>query len=41
VLLLADLVYLAPESCGLGFLIMLTGVPVYFAWRGRRPGSLA
>ncbi len=36
VLLLADLVYLAPESSGLGFLIVLTGIPVYFAWHRRR-----
>jgi APA family basic amino acid/polyamine antiporter len=36
-LLLADLVLLAPESSGLGFLIVLTGIPVYFLWHGRRP----
>lgn len=36
VLLLADLVYLAPESSGLGFLIVLAGIPVYYAWHRRR-----
>lgn len=38
VLLLADLVYLAPESSGLGFVIVLTGIPVFFMWHGRRGG---
>jgi APA family basic amino acid/polyamine antiporter len=34
-LLTLDLVYLAPGTSGLGFLIVLTGLPVYFAWRRR------
>jgi APA family basic amino acid/polyamine antiporter len=34
-LLTLDLVYLAPGTSGVGFLIVLTGLPVYFAWRGR------
>jgi APA family basic amino acid/polyamine antiporter len=32
-LLTLDLVYLAPKTSGLGFLLVLTGLPVYFAWR--------
>jgi APA family basic amino acid/polyamine antiporter len=32
-LLTFDLVYLAPRTSGLGFLLVLTGLPVYFAWR--------
>ena len=40
-LLIFDLVYLAPGTSGVGFLIVLTGLPVYFAWRGRAGGSHA
>ena len=32
-LLVLDLVYLAPKTSGTGFLLVLTGLPVYFAWR--------
>ncbi|MBC7928968.1 MAG: APC family permease, partial [Rubrivivax sp.] len=32
-LLIIDLVYLAPQTSGVGFLIALTGLPVYFLWR--------
>ncbi|HEV7893641.1 MAG TPA: amino acid permease [Pyrinomonadaceae bacterium] len=32
-LLTLDLVYLAPGTSGVGFLIVLTGLPVYLAWR--------
>ena len=32
-LLTFDLVYLAPKTSGVGFLIVLTGLPVYFGWR--------
>ncbi len=32
-LLVLDLIYLAPATAGVGFLIVLTGVPVYLAWR--------
>jgi basic amino acid/polyamine antiporter, APA family len=32
-LLTLDLIYLAPRTSGVGFLIVLTGLPVYFAWR--------
>ncbi|HKG11812.1 MAG TPA: amino acid permease [Pyrinomonadaceae bacterium] len=34
-LLTLDLVYLAPGTSGVGFLIVLTGLPVYLAWRRR------
>ena len=32
-LLVLDLVYLARLTSGVGFLIVLTGLPVYFLWR--------
>ena len=32
-LLIVDLAYLAPSTSGIGFLILLTGLPVYLAWR--------
>ncbi|MGZ4965566.1 MAG: APC family permease [Chthoniobacterales bacterium] len=33
--LIIDLIYLAPSTSGIGFLLVLTGVPVYLAWRKR------
>ncbi|PZR79422.1 MAG: amino acid transporter [Chthoniobacterales bacterium] len=35
-LLTIDLAWLAPTTSGIGILIVLTGVPIYFAWRRRR-----
>ena len=32
-LLIVDLLFLAPTTSGIGLLIVLTGVPVYFFWR--------
>jgi APA family basic amino acid/polyamine antiporter len=32
-ILIFDLAYLAPSTSGIGILIVLTGVPVYFLWR--------
>jgi basic amino acid/polyamine antiporter, APA family len=32
-LLIVDLSFLAPETSGIGILIVLTGVPAYFFWR--------
>jgi APA family basic amino acid/polyamine antiporter len=34
-LLVIDLAYLAPTTSGIGIAIVLTGIPVYFAWRKR------
>ena len=31
-LLVLDFVYLAPETSGIGFMIVLTGIPVYLTW---------
>jgi basic amino acid/polyamine antiporter, APA family len=36
-LLIVDLAWLAPATSGIGILLVLTGVPVYFAWRKRSP----
>jgi hypothetical protein len=32
-LLIVDLAWLAPATSGIGILIVLTGVPIYFLWR--------
>jgi APA family basic amino acid/polyamine antiporter len=32
-LLIVDLAFLAPETSGIGMLIVLTGLPIYFLWR--------
>jgi Amino acid transporters len=34
-ILIFDLAYVAPSTSGIGILIVLTGVPVYFLWRRR------
>ena len=34
-LLIVDIGYLAPATSGIGYLLVLTGIPVYLAWRGR------
>src|SRR3954467_2358156 len=31
--LVVDLAYLAPTTSGIGYLLVLTGIPVYFVWR--------
>ena len=36
VIVILDLAFLAPSTSGIGILIVLTGVPVYFFWR-RKP----
>jgi APA family basic amino acid/polyamine antiporter len=36
VLFVLDLAYLAPSTSGIGYLIVLTGIPIYFLWRRRR-----
>jgi APA family basic amino acid/polyamine antiporter len=35
-LVVIDLAYLAPATSGIGYLLVLTGIPVYFLWRGAR-----
>jgi basic amino acid/polyamine antiporter, APA family len=35
VLLVINLAFLAPGTSGIGYLIVLTGIPVYFIWRSR------
>jgi APA family basic amino acid/polyamine antiporter len=34
-LFIIDLAYLAPSTSGIGYLIVLTGIPVYLVWRTR------
>ena len=34
-LVILDLAYLTPATSGLGYLLVLTGLPVYLVWRGR------
>ena len=38
-LLILDLAWLAPTTSGIGILIVLTGVPVYFLWRKATPSQ--
>src|SRR6185503_15125087 len=33
VLIVLDLAYLAPSTSGIGYLLVFTGIPVYFFWR--------
>lgn len=39
-LLVLDLAYLAGTTSGIGYLIALTGVPVYLMWRSRKSGDI-
>ncbi len=34
-LLIVDLAYPAPATSGIGYLLVLTGIPVYLVWRRR------
>jgi len=34
-LLVVDLAYLTPATSGVGYLVVLTGIPIYFLWRRR------
>ncbi|HKP38414.1 MAG TPA: amino acid permease [Pyrinomonadaceae bacterium] len=36
ILLIIDLAWLAPATSGIGILIVLTGVPIYFLWRKKQ-----
>ncbi len=38
VLIVLDLAFLAPWTSGIGYLLVLTGIPVYFVWRKRKFG---
>lgn len=40
-LLILDLAYLAPATSGIGYLLVLSGIPVYLVWRGRMGSALA
>ncbi len=37
-LLVLDLAYLTPKTAGIGYLLVLTGIPVYFLWK-RQAGT--
>jgi APA family basic amino acid/polyamine antiporter len=39
VLIVLDLAYLAPSTSGIGYLLVLSGIPVYYAWRHQSPES--
>jgi hypothetical protein len=36
--LIFNLAYLAPTTSGIGYLLALTGIPIYFIWK-RRAGQ--
>ncbi|HYX41547.1 MAG TPA: APC family permease, partial [Pyrinomonadaceae bacterium] len=38
-LVVLDLAYLTPFTSGIGYLLVLTGIPVYFIWRGKEVQS--
>jgi APA family basic amino acid/polyamine antiporter len=38
VLIVVDLAWLVPSTSGIGYLIVLTGIPVYFLWRRKNDG---
>jgi basic amino acid/polyamine antiporter, APA family len=40
VLFVLDLAYLAPSTSGIGYLIVFTGIPVYFVWHRRRGNAV-
>jgi APA family basic amino acid/polyamine antiporter len=40
-LVVIDLAYLAPATSGIGYLLVLTGIPVYFLWRKRAHRPIA
>ena len=35
-LFIIDLAILAPSTSGIGYLLVFTGIPIYFVWRGKR-----
>ena len=38
-LFIIDLAYLAPSTSGIGYLLVFTGIPVYFIWRRKQSDS--
>jgi basic amino acid/polyamine antiporter, APA family len=38
ILIVIDLAWLVPSTSGIGYLIVLTGIPVYFVWRRKDQG---
>jgi APA family basic amino acid/polyamine antiporter len=38
-LLVLDLAYLTPKTSGIGYLLVLTGIPVYFLWKRQAKAS--
>ena len=38
-LVVADLAYLVPRTSGIGYLLVLTGIPVYFIWKKKSEGK--
>jgi APA family basic amino acid/polyamine antiporter len=34
-LLVIDLAYLTPKTSGIGYLLVLTGIPIYFIWKSK------
>ena len=40
ILLVLDFVYLAPATSGIGYLIVLAGIPVYFIWSRRSAAGI-
>jgi APA family basic amino acid/polyamine antiporter len=38
-LVILDLAYLTPRTSGIGYLLVLTGIPVYFLWKGKHEGE--
>jgi APA family basic amino acid/polyamine antiporter len=36
ILIVIDLAWLVPQTSGIGYLIVLTGIPVYFVWRQKQ-----
>jgi APA family basic amino acid/polyamine antiporter len=39
VFIVIDLAYLAPSTSGIGYLLVLTGIPVFLVWRRKSPKS--
>jgi APA family basic amino acid/polyamine antiporter len=38
-LLVIDLALLKAQTSGIGYLLVLSGIPIYFIWRRRRKGE--